>query len=133
MVGGPRQPAQSVQRLPLFICGAELPSRCERSLEIARGPTRVAQPVETFAAIEMGQHRLPTVAALFRELERVGKGRDRDGEVAHVEGLDDADVREHADPRLLVLVASQQPLGVPVRLERFDRVAEALVERTEVG
>jgi len=84
-------------------------------------PARVVLTVETFAAIEVGLHRLPTVAALFRQRERVGKGRDRDGEVAHVEGLDDADVREHVDPRLLVLVAGQQPLGDPVRLERFDR------------
>ena len=132
-VGGARQPAQSVQRLPLLLRSAELPSRCERRFEIARGPTRVALPVETFAAIEMGLHCLPTVAALFRERERVGKGRDRDGEVAHVEGLDDADIREHADPRLLVLIASQQPLGDPVRLECFDRVVEAPVEIPEVG
>ena len=81
----------------------------------------------------MGLHCLPTVAALFRERERVGKGRDRDGEVAHVEGLDDADVREHADPRLLVLVASQELLGGPVSLQRLGRVAQATVEIPEIG
>src|SRR5947207_3287366 len=91
-----------------------------------------ALPLGTFSAVETGQGRLPAVVGLFGEREGVGERRDRDREVGQVERLDDADVREHADPRLLVLVASQELLGGPVSLQRLGRVAQATIEIPEI-